>query len=205
MYESCINAVAKSIAMNCTSPLVGGYTGRGVLIPWDSIGTITQDSTNPRKVLAIGVTSGAQVIALDNAGLTTPLEGSTTAGNADSGYAMFAKTLSARILSRGADVSKDLVEPLVRNANGFIAILEKNDKVGDGSYEVVGLQSPLKVTDPSTVTRTEAENGGAISFSMTATEFYFEVTFAPTPSVSESQYHKSHLQFEALLANAFDA
>lgn len=189
--------------MNCASPLVGGYTGRGVIIDWEDVQGITQDSQNPRMVKAIALASSAKVCALDNAGLVTPLEGSNTTGGSDAGYIQFVKALSARILSRGAVSSAELVEPLVKSAHGFLVLLEKMDKVGDGSIEVVGLNSPMRVTDPASVVRNENENGGAVSFSMTATEHWFESTLVPTPEDGESQWHASKAAFEALLANAF--
>ena len=34
-YTPCTSAVAANIVKNCTTPIVGGYTGRGILIPLD--------------------------------------------------------------------------------------------------------------------------------------------------------------------------
>lgn len=201
--KSCIGKIAQSIGMNCASPIVGGYTGRAIMIDWTDVQTIIQDAQNPRKVLAIGLVQGAKVCAIDNAMLSTPFEGSNTAGANDAGFAQFVKVVSGRILTRGADVSKDIVEPLVKSGTGFLLVLEKNDKVGDGSFEVVGLNSPAKVVDPSTVVRNENENGGAIMFSVQATENWFEESFVPTPADGESQWHKSRLQFDNLWANAY--
>ena len=200
---NCVGKIARSIAMNCASPLVGGYTGRGVLIPWEDVMSVTQDSQNPRKVLAIVLAESAKVCALDNAGLVTPLEGSNTTGGSDAGYVQFVKTLNGRILSRGAVSSAELVEPLVKSTHGYLAVLEKMDKVGDGSYEVAGLNAPLRVTDPASVVRNENENGGAVSFGMTATEHWFESTLVPTPTGGESQWQASKAAFDALFAKAF--
>ena len=71
--------------------------------------------------------------------------------------------MALRILARGAEASKDVIEPLVKSGRGFIGIFEKVDQVGDGSFEVIGAQSPLKCADPATFTRSETANGGAWS------------------------------------------
>lgn len=199
---SCINEIARSIEFNCLHPIVGGYTGRGVIIPWEGVTSISQDDDNPRKVLGITLKDDAVICGLDNTAMTTPLEGSSTTGNADAGFTQFVKVVAGRILTRGAQNSADLVEPLTKSVQGFIAILEKKDKVGDGSYEVVGLLQPLRCVDPASIVRNENENGGSIAFSLQSTEQWFEVAFVPTPDVSESHWQAAKAAFEALLANA---
>lgn len=199
--ESCIGKLAASIGIDCAHPLVGGYTGRGLIIDVRDIQSITQDADNPRKVLSIALVSGAKVCALDNAMLTTPLEGSNVTGSNDAGFTQFTKQVNGRILMRGADVSMNIVEPLVKSGTGFIVILEKDDKVGDGSYVVVGLNQPARCVDPSTVVRNENENGGAISFGLQTTENWFECTFVPTPDDGETQYQSSKSEFENLYNN----
>lgn len=198
MYTSCIEKLARSIGQNCESPLIGGNTGRGVIIAWDGISGVTQDAENPRKVLAITLAQDAVVCALDNAGIVNPLDGSNTTGSNDTGFALFVKTVAARILSRGADVSRDIVEPIVKSAQGFLVIVEKQDKVGDGSFEVIGLKSPAKCVDPSTVVRNENENGGSTSFQLQSTEPWFEVTFAPTPEDGQTAWQAAKVAFDRL-------
>ena len=199
---SCVNDIARSINFDCAHPIVGGYTGRGILVPWEGVTGIVQDNNNPRKILGISLKNDAVVCGLDNTAMTTPLEGSSTTGNADAGFAQYVKVVAGRILTRGAQNSADLVEPLTKSVNGFIAILEKKDKVGDGSYEVIGLLQPLRCVDPATIVRNENENGGSISFSLQANEQWFEVSFVPTPGETESQWQASKTAFEALLESA---
>lgn len=199
---SCVNEIARSINFDCAHPIVGGYTGRGVLIPWEGITAVSQDNNNPRKILGFTINSGAVICGLDNTAMTTPLEGSSTTGNADSGFAQYVKVVAGRILTRGAQNSADLVEPLTKSVQGFLAVLEKKDKVGDGSYEVIGLLQPLRCVDPASIVRNENENGGSISFSLQATEQWFEVSFVPTPEESETQWQASKKAFEALLEGA---
>lgn len=199
---NCLNEIAQSIEFNCMSPIVGGYTGRGVLIPWQDVKNVSQDDDNPREVLGITLVETPSICGIDNTAMSTPLEGSSTTGSADAGFTMFTKVVSGRILTRGAKNSAELVEPLAKSTQGFLAILEKQDKVGDGSYEVVGLKAPLKVADPSTIVRKENENGGSIAFSLQAVEPWFEVAFVPSPESEETAYQAANKAFEALLAKA---
>lgn len=190
--NSCIGEIAGNIAQNCVHPLVGGYTGRAILIPWSANPTFTQDAQNPRIVTAIALGDGVKVCAVDNVGPN--FDGSTTASTGDSGFINFTKTFALRILERGGKMSKEVLEPLVKSAQGFVAILEKQDKVGDGSFEVVGLLSPLKATADG-ATRTESENGGAWGVTMTTTESWADVAllvdggFAGTKAYFDNLYN----------------
>lgn len=170
---SCIGEIAGNIAQKCLRPLVGGYTGRAILIPYSANPVFVQSADNPRIVQSITLAEGAKVCAVDNVGPN--FDGSGTASTGDSGFVQFTKTFAFRILDRGGKMSKDVLEPLVKSAQGFVAILEKQDKVGDGSFEVVGMLAPLKATADGT-TRTESENGGAWGVTMSATESWAEVS-----------------------------
>lgn len=193
---NCISNIAGSIGLNCSSPLEGGYTGRGVFIPMEAVPVLTRDASNPRIVTAVALASGAKVVAIDNEG-TNPFDGSSSTGNGDAGRTRFVKLVSIRMPERGAAFALNVLEPLVKNSRGGIIILEKLDRKGDGSFEMIGTQSPARVVDPSTVTRTESENGGAWMASMQSTEDYAEVVLFDT------DYATSLAKFEALLANAF--
>lgn len=180
--------------MDCNSPIVSGYTGRGVLIPYSANPIFTQNADNPRIIEAITLDTSAKVCAIDNEG-TSPFDGSNVASNGDAGFIQFTKTLTMRIPMRGGDVSKDIVEPLVKSGQGFVAILEKKDKVGDGSFEVVGALQPLKANADG-ITRNESENGGAVMATMSCVEQWFELTFFKT------DFATTKTAFEALLAKA---
>ena len=176
-YSPCSSSVTKNIAASCGSPIVGGYTGRAVLIPTgDAVFTIS--GTNDHMVTTIALASGKKAIAVNNV-FAEPFTGSTTASGVDTGRFLHTKTLAFRIPLRGSDVSKGVVEALEQSALGFVAILEKKDKVGDGSFEVVGLQQGLKVNGDG-VSRDESANGGDISVTMSCAEPYFEMAFYDT-------------------------
>lgn len=193
---SCIGNIAGNIGLNCESPIEGGYTGRGILIPMESVPELTKDAQNPRIIKNIAIAESAKVVAVDNEGKA--FDGSATTGNNEAGYTKFTKTIIVRMPERGAAFAANVVEPLVKSGRGFIGILEKVDRVGDGSFEVIGAQSPLKVVDPSTVTRTEAAaGGGAWQATLQSSEVYAESVLFDT------DYATTLAKFEALLAKAF--
>lgn len=203
-YTSCISEVAANIAINCDSPIVGGYTGRAVIIPYSINPTFTQDASNPRIVNAITIGSGSKVIVVDNV-MATPFDGSTTASTAENGRPSFTKTFTMRVPLRGAVASKDVIEPLLNSAQGYVAVIEKNDKSGHGSFEIQGLLQPLKATGDGT-TRTESENGGDYTVTMQCTEAWAEAELfvdgsEESPVVSD--YVATKAAFEALLEKGF--
>ena len=193
---SCIGNIAGNIGLNCEHPLSGGYTGRGVYIPLEAKPVLTRDAQNPRIVSAISIAENAHVVSLDNEG-ATPFTGSTTTGTNDNGRPQFVKTAQIMMPERGAAFAKNVVEPLVKSGRGGILILEKIDQVGDGSFEMIGMQAPAKVVDPSTVVRNEYENGAAWTSTLQSTEDYSEVVLFDT------DYETTLAKFEALLESAF--
>lgn len=196
-YTSCAADLAANIAMNCTSPIVGGYTGRAVLIQWKDAPTIVKDASNPRIVRSITLSSGVKTIAIDNV-FSVPFDGSNTASTADSGRTQYTKQLSVRIPLRGANVSKTIVEPLQSSASGFLLVVEKKDKVGEGSYEILGLYDAVKATADG-ISRTESENGGDITAVLECTEPYFECTLSATGD----DYDDTKTAFETLLSSSY--
>lgn len=193
---NCVSTIAGNIGLDCEHPIEGGYTGRGVLIPLESNPTLTRDAQNPRIIKSVSLAGDAKLCVVDNAG-AAPFDGSSTTGNNDAGYPKFTKAMALRILARGAGASKDVIEPLVKSGRGFIGIFEKVDQVGDGSFEVIGAQSPLKCADPATFTRSETANGGAWSGTLQCSEHWAELVLFDT------DYETSLAAFEALLAKGF--
>lgn len=189
---NCIEQIAGSITPNCAKPLTGGYTGRGVLIPFNAITALVQDSDNARIVKSI---TASTVVEVDNSAVTSAFTGSNKASNAESGRKQVTKTYAFRIPLRGAKNSKEIVEPLLMSPLGFVAILEKKDKVGDGSFEVIGLQAGLRTNDDG-LTQNEYENGGDTMVTMSCVEDWWEV------SLFDTDYTTTLGIFEGLLENA---
>lgn len=196
-YKSCAAKIAANIQQDCNKPLVGGYTGRAVIMSANDFerAEVVRSADNPRKILSIVLPPDGSVMAytIDNI-FSAPFSGSTTAGNTDNGRNGYLKTLSVRVPMRGADVSMKVIEPLVKSADGFVAIFEKRDKVGDGSYEVIGYQNALR-GDIAGVTRDESANGGDWIVPLTTIEKWAEVTLVGAAETYES----AKKEFEGLL------
>jgi len=196
-YSPCVSDVAKNIVKNCSKPIVGGYTGRGVLVPLDKAPTFTVNALNPRTIVRIEMSGNSgetdKFIAIDNV-FTDPFAGTNKASNGDSGSIKHTKTFTFRIPQRGSDVSRDIVEALIASPLGFVAVLEKKDRVGNGSFEVIGYQDALKVTADG-VTQDETANDGATTVTMSCSEHYFEVVLFDTC------YASTLTAFETMLAN----
>lgn len=194
-YVSCAGILAANIAKDCNKPMSGGYTGRGVLIPLTNTLTYAVNATNPRILTSISMGVGEKLAVIDNV-WPTAFDGSATQSNNDTGRLMYGKTFTFRIPLRGAGVSKDIVEPLAEAPLGYLAVLEKRDRGGDGSYEVVGYCQGLRVNADGVV-RNENENGGDVVVTMSCEEQYFEVTMFDT------NYETTKAAFETLMGNAY--
>ena len=195
-YTSCAATFAANIAKDCATPLTGGYTGRGVLIDLADVTAITRDGSNPRIITAITMKAGSYCCVIDNSFGPQPLTGSSTQSNTDDGMMKFLKTLTAMVPRRGADASKDIVEPTFQSPLGYLAVLEKRDRSGDGSFEVLGSEQGLKATADGIV-RNEYENGGATMVTMTCNETNFENVLFDT------DYATSLTAFEALITKSY--
>ena len=191
-YTPCTSAVAANIVKNCTTPIVGGYTGRGILVPLDKAPTFSVSAANPRTLTGIAMGGTNKFIAIDNV-FTDPFAGTTKASNGESGSIKHAKTFAFRIPQRGSDISRDIVEALEQSPLGFVAVLEKKDRVGNGSFEVIGYQDALKVNADG-VTQDETANDGATNVVMSCSEHFFEVVLFDT------SYATTLAAFEAMLA-----
>lgn len=178
--KECFNAeFARNIALECDTKITGGYRGRAVYIPYRSVNALTIDAENSAILKAVTLKESAKCVAINNASASQPMSGSTTTGSNENGYVTYAKTVNITIPLRGADVSKDTIEPLVNDPEGGLLIVEKNDKRGLGSFEVFGLKTAAKV-DPTTISRDEYANGGAWSMSIGCTEHDAECSFFAT-------------------------
>ena len=195
-YISCAAKIAANIQQDCNRPLVGGYTGRAVIMSATDFerAEVVRSASNPRKILSIVLPPNGSVMAykIDNV-FSAPFTGSTTAGNNENGRNGYLKTVSVRVPMRGADTSMKVIEPLVKDPNGFVMILEKRDKVGDGSYEVIGYQNALR-GDIAGVTRDESANGGDWIVPLTTVEKWAEVTLVG----SAETYESARKEFEGL-------
>ena len=121
-YSSCAGSLAANITKDCAHPMVGGYTGRGLLIPLTNSLTFAVDGTNPRIITGITMGVGEKLAVIDNV-WPSAFNDSNTQSNADNGRLVYGKTFAFRIPLRGGGVSKDIVEPLADAPLGYLAVL----------------------------------------------------------------------------------
>lgn len=196
-YTSCAATIADNIAKDCAKPLAGGYTGRGVLIDLaDAAPTFTVSGTNPRIITAITLAAGKKLSVIDNVFSPQPLTGSNSQSNTDDGMMKFRKTLVLSIPKRGAKASKEIVEPTFQSPLGYVAVLEKKDRNGDGSFEIIGYEQGL-VANADGIVRNEYENGGCTMVTMSTNEVNFENVLYDT------DYASTLSAFETLLTKAY--
>lgn len=196
-YTSCAATIADNIAKDCAKPLAGGYTGRGVLIDLaDAAPTFTVSGTNPRIITAITLAVGKKLSVIDNVFSPQPLTGSNSQSNTDDGMMKFRKTLVLSIPKRGAEASKEIVEPTFQSPLGYVAVLEKKDRNGDGSFEIIGYEQGL-VANADGIVRNEYENGGCTMVTMSTNEVNFENVLYDT------DYANTLSAFETLLTKAY--
>ncbi len=195
-YTSCAATLADNIAKNCAAPIAGGYTGRGILIDLADVASFTVSGTNPRIITAISLAAGKKVSVIDNAFSPQPLTGSNSQSNTDDGMMKHRKTLVLTIPKRGAGASKALVEPTYQSPLGYVAILEKKDRNGDGSFELVGYEQGL-VANADGIVRNEYENGGCTIVTMSCNEVNFENVFYDT------DYATTLAAFNTLMTSAY--
>ena len=97
--------------------------------------------------------------------------GVTVQGNTDSGRVMYTKTIPVSMPATRDGKAEEFIMGLQREIQQAILVVEK---VNDGSengetYDVVGAHSPVRI-DPTSVTRSEYENGGAWQFNIVCEE-----------------------------------
>lgn len=192
-YSRCASTIAKSFAVQCATPNIGGLTGRAVIFDARDI-TLTFDATNPRKITAVTIPTSKTPFAVVN-DFQEPFAGTNKASNADGGRIQYAKTFGFKQPKRGADAAKD-VEALASLPLGFVAILEKKNKVVDGGYEVVGAFQGLKVNADG-VTQDETANAGDTSIVASCVEPYLECDYV---GASGDTYADLLADFEAWLS-----
>ena len=140
--------------------------------------------------------SYAKWIAIE-AGGATPFADTAEEYDADSGT--FTKTLTFTAPRAGAEFSSEFIEPLLRNKNGWVVILQRKDKKGgDSAFPILGLDNGLIASEAS-LNYTDGENGGCYSFTLTE-------TYAPNAEVDLwwGNYHDTQNEFNSYLKYTID-
>jgi len=138
----------------------------------------------------------AKWIAIE-AGGVTPYADTSEEYDADSGT--FTKTLTFTAPRAGAEFSSEFIEPLLRNKNGWVVVLQRKDKKGgDSAFPILGLDNGLVASEAS-LNYTDGENGGCYSFTLTE-------TYAPSAEMDLwwGNYHDTQNEFNSYLKYTID-
>lgn len=138
----------------------------------------------------------AKWIAIE-AGGATPYADTAEEYDADSGT--FTKTLTFTAPRAGAEFSSEFIEPLLRNKNGWVVILQRKDKKGgDSAFPILGLDNGLIASEAS-LNYTDGESGGCYSFTLTE-------TYAPNAEIDLwwGNYHATQNEFNSYLKYTID-
>lgn len=150
------------------------YTGRALLIihNGESIPVSFTFSENGLKVTAIDTksnfteveTAGLLPISID---AENPF-GVTVQGNTDSGRAMYTKTIPVSIPATRDGKAEEFIMGMQKGLSISAIIVLETFGVADEN-DIFGAYSPVRI-DPTSVTRSEYENGGAWTFNLVCDE-----------------------------------
>jgi len=187
-FVACSSALADNIASDCSTPRIAGYEQIGVIFNREDVdwANLVVDANNPRIIEAIAAATGKKPYALyNNRNNPLPYDGTNTTLNADTDK--YDKTLQFYYEGIGAEASEDVVEPL--KGGSYIAILQRKDHRGHGSFQVFGYESGAKAT-----AQVQDETTGYWLMTMTCSEPSAEVEFFKT------DYAATKTLFDALVA-----
>ena len=149
------------------------YTGRALLITGTADGTpiVLTFSENGMEVSQIlGVNNLTELTNIQKFPLSIYAEnpfGVTVQGNTDSGRVIYTKTIPVSIPATRDGKAEEFIMGLQKGSNKAFIVLEPS---GDTIYgDIFGSYSPVRI-DPSSVTRSEYENGGAWTFNIICEE-----------------------------------
>lgn len=189
-FTPCTGHLAANITQDCDNPRISGYEDVAVIINRDEIDWtgVTYNSTNPRIVEAVAVASGKTPFVIYNPRPNpAPLNGTQTSFTQDSD--LYTKTLQFYFEGIGGKASKEVVEPL--KAGSYVAILQRKDHRGDGSFQIMGLQGGLRAS-----AQVQDEETGYWLMTMNCDEPFGEMSFFKT------DYATTKAMFDSLVTAA---
>ena len=149
------------------------YTGRAMLITSDgeSGKNVLTFSDNGMKVTAISGKSSFTEFIGEKFPIRIDAEnpfGVTVQGNTDSGRVMYTKTIPVSIPATRDGKAEEFIMGLQKGLDlDSIIVLETFGDLGEN--DIFGAYSPVRI-DPTSVTRSEYENGGAWIFNLVCEE-----------------------------------
>lgn len=191
-FAPCLGSLAANIDQDCNNPRVTGYESIALIINRDDIdwSSLTVDANNKRILKTIALNSGAGIkpyVIYNPRVNPMPFNGTQTEYSSDNNN--YSKILQFYFEGIGGGASMDVVEPLKNGS--YLAILQRKDHRGDGSFQIIGYESGLVAS-----AQVQNEDTGYWLMTMGTSEPSAEVSFFNT------DYATTKAAFDALLAQA---
>ena len=156
------------------------YTGRALLITGDGLPiTLDKNGTILQQIMANTsfqefYNATQEINTIKSLPISINAEnpfGVTVQGNTDSGRVMYTKTIPVSMPATRDGKAEEFIMGLQRGIQQAILVVEKaNDGSENGqTNDVFGAHSPVRI-DPTSVTRSEYENGGSWQFNIVCEE-----------------------------------
>lgn len=201
-YTPCENNVPSMNALkDCYAPAFAGLYTMGLIIPKSAVTGWTRGSTNATKnqVSNLVLSDDALPIAVEASG-ETPW--TSTQCEFDAASSTFNKTVHFIAPTHGAGFTGEFVEPILKNKDGYIVILQRKDTNGDCSFPIFGLE------------RGAIGNTGTLDYTSTDTGACYELELVESNAPSgemdlvaddgSTDYASCLAAFEALVAMTGD-
>lgn len=146
------------------------YTGRAMMI-YHGEGTSITFSENGLKVISIGGFDDFETATFNKIAVSINAEnpfGVTVQGNTDSGRVMYTKTIPVSIPATRDGKAEEFIMGLQKGLTESVFIVLET--IGDeDKNDIFGAYCPVYI-DPTSVARSEYENGGAWTFNIVCEE-----------------------------------
>lgn len=160
MSNSCDTKIAASITFDGCNPASKGLKSIGYLANFDDVNHAEMSSLKSNNLYTDFILNdGAKLYKIYQAG-KTPFTGANTEAQVGNYRTTWNKSLPFIILDNGADVTSNIIDKI---ANGkFVAVVENAfaGKNGDNSFEIVGLETGLALTEGNAEKYNEDYGGG---------------------------------------------
>lgn len=158
-YTPCENNVPSMNALkDCFKPSYGGMLVAGIGFPLNALSDYVIGDTNATKnqVSNIALSDTSAVFAVEASG-ETPWE--STQEEYDSATSTFNKTVHFIAPAHGAGFTGEFVEPILKNKDGYVFVLQRRDKNGDCAFPIIGLEKGA-VGSTGTMDYNSSDTGG---------------------------------------------
>lgn len=139
-YTPCPNTqVGMNAVKDCFNPAIAGMLIQAIGFAYKDIVSITRGTTAETKnqVAAITLAATAKTFVVEAGG---EVPWADTTEEFDPASNAFNKTVAFTAPEHGAGFSGNFIEPILKNKDGYVFILQRKDKNGDCAFPIIGLE-----------------------------------------------------------------